>query len=126
MVAQALVEAPYQGQLDRHHDGSARGDELRDEGHMEVIHLVVEGHEPFGHTSRVAAVAIRRYSPHRASDLPHALDIATQPGGHLSRKIARCAPGDVLGQVTASLQLREHSEHSQEVLSFRWVRGAIE
>ena len=126
VVTQTLVEATHQSQFDCHADGCVGGDELRDESHMEVVHLVVQGHEVCGRAQRVAPVAIRRDVPHRASDFSHALDVAPQPGGHLGSKIPRGAPGDVLGQITASLQLWEHSEHGQQVLSLRWVRRAIE
>jgi len=48
VVAKTLVETSHQSQLNGHLYGYRGGDELRDEAHVQVIHLVVEGLQPLG------------------------------------------------------------------------------
>ena len=75
---------------------------------------------------RVATVGVARDVPHGAGDLSHALYVTAQAGGHLCGEVACRPPGDVLGEVPASLELGQHAEHGEQVLGLSRVGGPIE
>jgi len=113
MVAEALVKAPHESQFDGDNDWGARSHKLRDEGHVEIVHLVVQRLEPLRGTGHVPSVGVRRHPPHLARHLTHALDVASQAGWHLGREIARSPSSHVLGEITTSFQLGQHSKHGE-------------
>ncbi len=114
VVAEALVEAADESELDRNGDGHAARDDLGGQRDMAVIHLVVELLDGRGHVRRAIGEGVGGLAPHARGQLSHLLDEPPAARTHLASEAAHGAPGDVLGEVAAALDLGEHAQDGDE------------
>ena len=118
MVTQPLVEASDKRDLSADGGGHRLSSYFAGQPIMEDVDLLVVFGEPTCSRGPVG-VCISRVSPHFKGDLGHSLDDASTERTHFCTYVRDRPLGDVFGQITASLELGQDQEDTNEMAQRR-------
>jgi len=119
VVADPLVVAGDERELDGDGDTERSAHELGGEAHVQLVELVVDLDQLVGGLLSAIAERDRGAAPHLDADAAHLADEAAHARRQLGREAASRSGGDVLGEVVAALELGDDAQDRDEEAQVR-------